>query len=349
MQKVKLGITIGDINGVGPEVIIKALSNPSVSEMFTPVIYGSSKVLSYHKNIVKTNFSFSYADNADRLSSHKINCINCWNDQVDINIGQSNEAGGKYAYIALDRAVNDLKEGKIDGLVTAPINKKTMSLANFPYPGHTEFLTETFKVKNSLMMMCSEDLKIALVSNHLPINQVAEAVTKEKIQEKLNTLHVALKRDFGIEKPTIAVLGLNPHAGDGGLIGMEEEEIIRPVIIEAKKKGMVVMGPYPADGFFGSSQFNKFDAILAMYHDQGLIPFKALTFGSGVNFTAGLPHVRTSPDHGTAYDIAGQNVADPSSMRSAIFTALDLVRNRKQYQEDHSNALRSKEKEGERG
>ena len=340
----KIGITIGDVNGVGPEVIIKVLSNEHFVTKFTPIIYGSSKVMSYHKNIVKdSEINFFNISSADRASRDKINVINCWDENVNISLGKATEDGGKYAYLALDKAVQDLKAGLIDALVTAPINKEAMSMAQFPYPGHTEYIEHTIGGK-SLMMMVGERLRVGLVTNHLPVSEVAHKITKSQIMEKLRLLNDSLIRDFGIDKPLIAVLGLNPHAGDNGTIGKEEEEFIRPAIIEAKKSGMNVAGPYSADGFFGSSQFTKFDGILAMYHDQGLIPFKALTFGTGVNFTAGLDKIRTSPDHGTAYDLAGKNEADETSIRSAIYMAIEVYKHRTEYVDLRKNSLKKKEK-----
>jgi 4-hydroxythreonine-4-phosphate dehydrogenase len=341
MQKIKLGITIGDFNGIGPEVIIKALSDGHILKHCTPIIYGSSKIIAYHKNIVNdANFRFTSIDDITNASSHKINVLNCWHENVNINLGQVTEEGGKYAHIALDRAVHDAKEGHIDALVTAPINKKGMSMSGFQYPGHTEFLQDRFNVKGTLMMMVSADMKLGLVTNHVPLFQLSDYITKDRILRKLNLLEKTLRVDFGIEKPIIAVLGLNPHASDNGAIGDEDEKLVRPIIIEAKKKGnAIVMGPYPADGFFGSRQFTKPDGILAMYHDQGLIPFKALSFGTGVNFTAGLPIVRTSPDHGTAFDLAGNNAADPGSMVSALRLAIDLVHNRQSHKEANANPL----------
>lgn len=344
MSKPIIGITIGDINGIGPEVIIKCLSNKRILDQCIPVIYGSSKVMSYYKNIVKNGaFNFSTSSDTTTLSRSKINIINCWNEQAEINVGQIKEEGGKYAYIALERATQDCIAGHIDAIVTAPINKKAMEMANFPHVGHTEYLTEATKSKRSLMMMCSDNLRVALVTNHLPIAEVAKKIDKDIIKQKLETLNKTLIEDFGIEKPVIAVLGLNPHAGDEGLIGQEDDEHIRPVIIEAKKQGILATGPHPADGFFGSSQYTKVDAVLAMYHDQGLVAFKALSFGQGVNYTAGLPIVRTSPDHGTAYDIAGTGKADEKSLRSALYLAIDTARQRTQYKDDRANQLVRKE------
>ena len=340
MSKLKLGITIGDINGVSVEVIIKALSDERMLSQFTPIIYGSSKVLSYHKNIVNSkNFQFSSISRADGAKYNRVNVLNCWDETANIELGKATKEAGKFAHIALDRAIRDFQQNQIDGLITAPINKNAMKMADFPFPGHTEFISDKFKSSNSLMMMISDTLKVALVTNHEPVNKVSSLITKENVTKKLNILNKTLIQDFGIEKPIIAVLGLNPHAGDDGAIGTEDETEVRPAIIEAKKNGMSIMGPYSADGFFGSNQFQKFDAILAMYHDQGLIPFKALSFGKGVNFTAGLPIIRTSPDHGTAYDIAGKNLADESSLRSAIYAALDIARTRSDYHESRENAL----------
>jgi len=343
MGKIKIGITMGDINGIGTEVIIKALSDERVMEHFIPIIYGSSKVVAYYKNIVNSeNFQFSSITNASSSSQNRINVLNCWEEQAEITMGKATEIGGKFAHIALDRAVRDFKQNAIDAIVTAPINKHAMKQSGFGFPGHTEFLAEQFKSAKSLMMMVSSEMRVALVTNHVPVSQLGTIITKELVEQKLNTLHQSLIEDFGIEKPTIAILGINPHAGDDGSIGTEDDEITRPVVIAAKKAGKNVMGPYPADGFFGSNTQRKFDAILAMYHDQGLIPFKALSFGDGVNFTAGLPVVRTSPDHGTAYDIVGKDLADPSSLRTAIYNALDIARERKEYSEARENSLHKK-------
>ena len=343
MSKLKIGISIGDINGVGLEVILKALSNEKIRNFCTPIIFGSSKVISYHKNIVGLDFHFQPIQSATRPNADKINVVNCWNENVNITLGKPSETSGEYAFRSLAAATEALKEKQIDGLVTAPINKAAMRMANFPLPGHTEYLTDAFKISESLMFMVSDQLRIGLVTNHVPISDVSTLLTKERLIRKLQVMEESLRMDFGLERPTIAVLGLNPHASDNGAIGEEEDKIIRPAIVELKKKGMMIMGPFPADGFFGSAMYNKYDAVMAMYHDQGLIPFKALSFGEGINFTAGLPIVRTSPDHGTAYDIAGQNMADPRSFQKALFLALDLIRNRKDYLEMHENRLEKKE------
>ncbi len=350
MKKLKIGITIGDLNGIGLEVILKTLANKKIQDICVPVIYGSSKVVSYHKNIVDIEeFHFQSLRTAEHLKLDRINVVNCWQENVNITLGRVMEEGGKYAYISLDAAVNDLKSGHIDALVTAPINKKAMQLADFPYTGHTEYLTAQLEGDESLMLLVNDTLRVGLVTNHLPLKEVPLAITKARVISKLRAMDESLKMDFGIDRPAIAVLPLNPHASDEGVMGEEEEQIIRPAVIECKKGGMMVMGPFPADGFFGAGQYAKFDGILAMYHDQGLIPFKTLSFGQGVNFTAGLSHIRTSPDHGTAFDLAGKNSADPTSFRSALFLAIDIARNRKNYFEMRENALVKHEKPEEEG
>ena len=352
MTKPKIGITIGDINGIGPEVIIKALSNKKILNQCTPIIYGSSKVMAYYKKALDAqDFNFSTGSSAEKAADNKITVINCWDEESEITQGKATKDGGKYAYIAMDKATQDCIAGHIDAVVTAPINKQAMKMASFPHVGHTEYLTEATKSEASLMMMVSDTLKVALVTNHLPVSEVSENISKKAILRKLKTLNKTLIEDFGLEKPVIAVLGLNPHAGDEGVIGKEDEETIKPAIAEAKRQGIVATGPYPADGFFGSSKYTKVDAILSMYHDQGLVAFKALSFGSGVNYTGGLPIIRTSPDHGTAYDIVGKNEANPGSIRSAIYLAVDSVRLRKQFAEDRINPVKKvdlKEKRGKR-
>lgn len=343
MNKPNIGITVGDINGISLEVILKSLNHPDIVKMCTPVIYGSSKVVAYHKNIIEAeDFSFFNVKSTDRLKWDRVNVYNCWEDTVNINLGKLSEDGGKYARLSLLQAANDLNQGYIDAVVTGPINKKAMQMAGFKYPGHTEFFTDQAGAKTSLMVMSHDDIKVALVTNHVPIAELPDAISKKVIRTKLELFNKTLKEDFGIQKPVIAVLGLNPHAGDNGVIGEEENTLITPVIEEAKKNGMMVMGPFAADGFFGSGQYRKVDGVLAMFHDQGLVPFKLLAFGEGVNCTAGLPFVRTSPDHGTAYDRAGKNMSDPSSFRKALFTAIDIVNNRRNYKEMHSDPLRAK-------
>lgn len=348
MGSIRAGITVGDINGIGLEVIIKTLAHPSITQLCTPVIYGSSKVVSYHKNIVNPQeFTFHNTNSADKIYHQKINVVNCWQDNVNIALGKETEEGGRFAHTALDRAVRDLKDGHIDLLVTAPIHKTAMKMAGFTFPGHTEYLAHEFGVKDGLMMMITDSLRVAVMTSHIPLSQVPAAITKDNIRTKLDLLIRTLQVDFGIARPTIAVLGLNPHAGENGSIGREEEDIIRPAIIEAKKGGDLIMGPYAADGFFGTLQHKKFDAVLAMYHDQGLLPFKMLHFHDGVNFTAGLPFVRTSPDHGTAYEIAGKNEADPSSFRASLFQALDIFKSRERHKKDHAHAVRKTPKPSE--
>lgn len=351
MEKLKIGISIGDFNGIGLEVILKNLAKQKLAEMATFVIYGSTKVVSYHKNIVDVDIHYHNASNIDRIRNDKINIVNCWTENVNITLGKPTDLSGKYAVRSLEAATKDLKYGLIDALVTAPIHKEAMKMADFPFPGHTEYITREMKAKESLMFMVHDVLKVGLVTNHLPIGQVKELITKGLILKKLRLMADSLRIDFGIERPTIAVLGLNPHAGDGGVIGKEDDEIVRPAVVEAKKKGMLAMGPFSADGFFGAGQHLKFDGVLAMYHDQGLIPFKLLSFGEGVNFTAGLSGVRTSPDHGTAFDIAGENAANPDSFRKAIYLAMDIVRHRKEYFDNHANPLvkRTKNKKKKKG
>jgi len=341
----RIGITAGDINGISLEVVIKTLSDKRICDHCTPIIYAHSKILDYHKKIVEnSNFNFQTIKNAKDAQSGKVNVVNCMNENAKITPGEPTRESGECAQKSLESALYDYNNGALDAIVTAPINKKAMQLAKFKYPGHTEFFTDQYDVSNSMMFLVSEDLKVGLVTNHLPIRDVAANVTKERIQQKLHVMFNALREDFGIVKPKIAILGLNPHAGDGGAIGEEDQDMIRPIVESEKKKGSFVMGPYPADGFFGNGMYRKFDAVLAMYHDQGLIPFKSLSFGSGVNFTAGLPLVRTSPDHGTGYDIVGKNVADPASFRRAMFEAIDIVNNRKEYKENHGNPLKSRKK-----
>lgn len=344
MKQPRIGITIGDVNGIGPEVIIKTLAHEAVSRMVTPVIYGSAKVLSYHKNFAApAGFSFQTIEQATQAQAGKVNVINSWPEMVDIHLGEVSESAGRCALQALEQAVNDLKEGRIDALVTAPIHKKAVAAAGFGDIGHTEYLARRFEGATPLMLLVADDLRIGVVTGHLPLGEVAPLITKQRVLQYIRAMDQSLRVDFGIERPVIAVLGLNPHAGDEGLIGNEEEKAIRPAILEGKKSGIMVTGPHPADGFFGSGAWQKADGILAMYHDQGLVPFKAHCFGRGVNFTAGLPVVRTSPDHGVAFDLAGKGVADPGSFRQALFLAKDIWRRRSQYAEDHANPLQTRD------
>jgi 4-hydroxythreonine-4-phosphate dehydrogenase len=340
MSNIIVGITCGDINGIGLEVILKALAVRGVLSKTKTVLYSNTKVVAYHKNIIiQENIQFNTIQQPSEAQAGRINIINCWQDNVNITLGKATEESGKCAFDALERAVKDFKSGDIDALVTAPIHKKAMQMANFPFVGHTEYITQETKAKDSLMLMVSDSLRVGVVTNHTAIKDVAAAITRERVLRKIMILSETLRIDFGIGRPTIAVLGLNPHAGDEGAIGKEDDAIIRVAIEDAKQKGVLAFGPYPADGFFGSGQYHKFDGILAMFHDQGLVPFKLLSFGEGVNYTAGLASVRTSPDHGTAYDIAGKGEADESSIIKALHLAVDIVNNRNEYLDQHANSL----------
>jgi 4-hydroxythreonine-4-phosphate dehydrogenase len=348
-KKPIIGITLGDFNGIGPEVILKTFSDSRMMEFCTPVLYGSSKIINYHRKILNlANFTFAQSKGIDRIQLNTFNIVNIWEDDPMVQLGVSNEAAGKFAFLSIQAAVNDLKDKKIDALVTAPINKKNIQSEHFPFAGHTGYLAQQAGTEDYVMLMCSNEMRVGLVTEHIPVSEIAQHITKEKILKKLHTLKRSLTQDFGIDKPKIAVLGLNPHAGDEGLIGKEEADIIRPAIEEAQGKSLIVLGPYPADGFFGSASHKKFDAVLAMYHDQGLIPFKALCFDSGVNYTAGLPFVRTSPDHGVGYGIAGKNIAREDSFRSAVYLAVDILNSRSGYGERTANPLKKGElaKEG---
>ncbi len=337
---ITIGITCGDINGIGLEVILKAFALKNAGKFFKIIIYGSTKVVAYHKNIItQENIQFYSINSPEEAEANRFNIINCWHDNVNITLGKPTEEGGRCAFDAIKRATDDLKNGYLDAIVTGPINKSAMRMAKFPFVGHTEYMTKELGDTESVMLMVSDNLRVGLVTNHLPIKDVAKAITRDKVFKKIIVMAETLKIDFDINKPTIAVLGLNPHAGDEGAIGDEDDKIIRTAIEDAKNRGVAVFGPYPADGFFGSSQHVKFDGVLAMYHDQGLVPFKTLSFGAGVNYTAGLAAVRTSPDHGTAYDIAGKGEADEGSMMKAVFLAADIVRNRNEYLEMHANSV----------
>nr|WP_287937601.1 4-hydroxythreonine-4-phosphate dehydrogenase PdxA [Algoriphagus sp.] len=321
-----VGISIGDINGIGVEVTLKALADARVYKSFTPLIYGHGKALIFYRKLMNLeDFNFTQIRSVEEIQHRKINVINVTEECPEIIPGVETQEAGKLALEALRSAVEDLKFGKIQGLVTAPVNKNNINTAELPFVGHTEFITQAVGAKDSLMMMVSDDLRVGLVTGHIPLAKVTEALTKERVLQKTNIFLKSLKEDFGIDKPKIAILGVNPHAGEEGLLGSEEEEILKPAIREMKDKNHYVFGPYPADGFFGMMHQKRFDGVLAMYHDQGLIPFKSMAFSTGVNFTAGLPVVRTSPDHGTAYNIAGKNMADEGSMRAALHLASDIV------------------------
>lgn len=348
-RKPVVGITQGDGNGIGYEVIIKALADSRILEGFTPVIYGSSKIFGFYKKLIHNieQIDTNVISSAKDAHPKRVNIVNCLPDNVFVEPGQSTAEAAKSAMTALECAVRDIKNGDIDVLVTAPINKKAMVSEGFSYTGHTEYLQNAFGVKDITMFMVSENLKIGVVTGHIPLREVPTSITEDKILSKLRLMQASLKRDFGVDEPRIAVLSLNPHSGDGGLLGDEEQKIITPAIQKAVKEGIQAFGPYSPDGFFGLGQYTKFDATLAMYHDQGLEPFKALSFADGVNFTAGLPIVRTSPDHGTAYDMAGRDEADPRSMMSSIFMAIDILKKREAY--DELIAGKMKERKPEEG
>ena len=340
LQKPIIGISCGDINGIGIELIIKSFANHEIYNLCTPVVFANSKCINfYRKGLSDININYNITKDLNRLNHKQLNIFNCWEEEVQINPGIQNEIGGKYALLSLIAATQALKENKIDALVTAPIHKKNIQSEAFKHSGHTPYFKEVFGVNDVVMFLVAENIKVGLVTEHLPISEIANAITKEAILSKLQIMNNSLQKDFGIDKPKIAVLGLNPHAGDESLIGKEEETIIRPTILEAKKN-MLVFGPYSSDAFFARGQYEKFDAVLAMYHDQGLIPFKSLAIGEGVNYTAGLPVVRTSPDHGTAFDIAGKGIANHASFLVSIFEAIDIVKSRKGYADARSNPLR---------
>ncbi len=341
-NKLRVAITHGDINGVGYEVIIKALSDQRMTEICIPVVYGAAKVSGYYKKVLDVpNLQFNIVANADNILPDRVNFVNCFDDELKVEIGKPSQVAGMASLKALEVAVQDLKDGKVDVLVTAPINKNTIQGEDFNFSGHTEYLQSRFGGENEpLMILMNETLKVALVTTHTPIKELSEKITKELIINKLNIFNASLIQDFKLERPRIAVLSLNPHAGDNGLIGTEEQDTIIPAIQEAYSSGIVCFGPYSADGFFGAALYKNFDGVLAMYHDQGLAPFKALSMDDGVNYTAGLDFVRTSPDHGTAYDIAGKSKASANSMRQAIYTAIDVYNNRVMYDEITANPLR---------
>ena len=339
-KKIRVAITQGDTNGVGYEVILKVFQDSAILELCTPIIYGSPKIAAYHKKILNIETPFNIINKAEDARDGRVNLLACHDDETKVELGQPTTEAGQAAFCALDRAMTDYRKGLYDVLVTAPINKATIQNPGFQFHGHTEYIeTSLGEGKKALMILMNDVLRVALVTTHLPIKDIAKAITKEAIIEKATIFHQSLRRDFRISCPRIAVLSLNPHAGDNGLLGAEEKEIIQPAIEQLAENGIQAFGPYPADGFFGSGNFNYFDGVLAMYHDQGLAPFKTIALDNGVNYTAGLPIVRTSPDHGTAYDIAGQGKADENSLRQAIYTAIDIFRNRKNYDEPLQNPL----------
>ena len=341
-KKIKVAITHGDINGVGYEVILKAFSDARMFEHCTPILYGSTKVASYHKKLLpqlQQDFVFTGIQDPAQAQDKKFNVINLTQDEIKIDIGKSTETAGLLSRMALDRACEDLKRGTVDVLVTAPINKKNIQSGDFDFPGHTEYLSNKFNGKSLMMMVCDR-IRIGIVTNHLSLRQVPDAITKGLLVEKIELMHNSLKRDFGIPMPKIAVLAIDPHAGDNGVIGNQDAEVVKPAIDEAYANNILVYGPFPSDGFFGSSEFNKFDGVLALYHDQGLIPFKLMSFTEGVNYTAGLDVIRTSPAHGTAYDIAGKGKASEQSFRHAVNLACDILRHRHEYDLLTANPLK---------
>ncbi len=339
-DKIIVGITHGDINGIGYEVIIKSLQDSRVAEAFIPIIYGSPKVAGYHRKALNiNNFSLNIINSAKEVNPKRANIINCIDENTRVELGKSTVQAGEAAFSSLELAVKDLEEGLIDVLVTAPINKYNIQQANFNFPGHTEYLCSKFKAKDVLMLMVSDLLKVGVVTGHLPLSKVPSEITLDTVLNKLRILDKSLQKDFAIRKPRIGVLGLNPHAGDNGILGKEEQDVIIPALETARKEGILAFGPFPADGFFGRGNFAKFDATLAMYHDQGLTPFKSIVYEQGVNYTAGLPVIRTSPAHGTAYEIAGKNEANEESFRHALFLACDIYKNREEHSKLTKNAM----------
>lgn len=344
-SKVKIGFSVGDLNGIGMEIILKTLEDNRICELCTPIIYGSRRLTNYYaKAFNLKNLNINYIDSLDKVKSSKVNVLNVWEEEVNINAGEADPISGSYAYKSLKALADDVKAGNVDAMVTAPINKKVIQSADFDFPGHTEFLQKIDEAEDVLMLMLSEEARIGVVTGHIPLKEVANQLNTDLILKKITLLNKSLKEDFGIRKPKIAVMGLNPHAGDNGLLGKEEIEVIEPAIKQAKSIEILAFGPYPADGFFGSSKHKDFDGVIAMYHDQGLIPAKQFSFGEGVNFTAGLSIVRTSPDHGTAFEIAGEGTADEGSLRNALYKAIDIVKQRKLNEELKADALEENKK-----
>lgn len=347
-HKVRVGISIGDFNGIGPEIIMKSLKDKTITDFFTPIIFGSGKLFTYQKNIFKLNLNFNYITETSQAQNGKLNMLNLVKDNSNVELGKPSDESTKMAIDSLEAATEALMKGEIDVLVTAPINKDEMMKMGFKHAGHTGYFEEKFN-KKGLMFLVTDGLKVAVSTHHIPISQVAENISKEKIKKQIKALNQTLIEDFSISKPKIAVLGLNPHSGDGGVIGNEEIEIISPAIKELSDQGILAFGPFPADSFFQPSKYQSFDAVLAMYHDQGLAPFKTLAYEEGVNYTAGLPFIRTSPDHGVAYDIAGKNVADEQSFMEAIFMAIKIFKNRSDYKEMMANRLQPRRMPSDNG
>jgi 4-hydroxythreonine-4-phosphate dehydrogenase len=342
-ENIIVGISIGDLNGIGSEVVLKTFEDVRMLELCTPVVFANVKILSFIKRNLESTVVLHGIDKLDQLVPGKINVLNVWKEGVDLNLGENDDKVGEYAIKSFVAATKALKEGLVDVLVTAPINKYNIQSEDFKFPGHTDYLDQELE-GDALMFMVQDNLRVGLLTDHVPINEVASRLTEDLIVRKIETVKQSLIRDFSINNPKIAVLGLNPHCGDGGVIGKEDEELIKPVLRKIFDKGTMVFGPFAADGFFGSGHYEKFDAVIATYHDQGLVPFKTLSFGKGVNFTAGLSKVRTSPDHGTAYDIAGKGIADFNSFKEAVYLALDVYRSRIQYEEMTEKPLKVKEK-----
>jgi 4-phospho-D-threonate 3-dehydrogenase / 4-phospho-D-erythronate 3-dehydrogenase len=342
-ENIIVGISIGDLNGIGSEVVLKTFEDSRMLELCTPVIFANVKLLSFVKKTFESASMLHGIDTLEQLVPGKINVLNVWRENVDLNFGTNDEAVGKFAIQSFSVATEALKQGQIDVLVTAPVNKLNIQSDDFKFPGHTDYLAKELE-GDALMFMVQDNLRVGLLTDHVPVTEVSSHLTEALIRKKIETVKKSLVQDFSINKPKIAVLGLNPHAGDGGVIGKEDDAIIKPVIKKMFESGTMVFGPYPADGFFGSGQYEKFDAVIAAYHDQGLIPFKTLSFGKGVNYTAGLNRIRTSPDHGTAYDIAGKGIADENSFKEAVYLAIDIYHSRNQYAEISKNPLKIKEK-----
>ena len=342
-ENIIVGISIGDLNGIGSEVVLKTFEDSRMLEFCTPVIFANVKIISAIKKTFESTAAIHGIDTLEQIVIGKINVLNVWKEHLELNYGANDEALGKYAIKSFVAATKALKEGKVDVLVTAPINKYNIQSDDFKFPGHTDYLNQEL-AGDALMFMVQDNLRVGLLTDHIPVNDVASHLTEQLITKKIETINQSLTQDFSINKPKIAVLGLNPHAGDGGVIGKEDDALLKPVIKKLFEKGTLVFGPYPADGFFGNSQYEKFDAVIAAYHDQGLIPFKTLSFGNGVNYTAGLDKIRTSPDHGTAYDIAGKGIANHNSFKEAVFLAIDIYNSRNEYGEISNNPLKTKEK-----
>src|SRR6187402_230702 len=343
-ENIIVGISIGDLNGIGSEVVLKTFEDSRMLELCTPVIFANVKILSFIRKNFESTVALQGIDKLDQIVIGKVNVFNLWREGIDLNLGTNDEKVGEYAIKSFVAATKALKDGEIDVLVTAPINKYNIQSEEFKFPGHTDYLNQELE-GDALMLMVQDNLRVGLLTDHIAINEVASHLTEELIFKKIETINQTLIQDFSINKPKIAVLGLNPHCGDGGVIGSEDDNVLKPALKKLFEKGTLVFGPFPADGFFGSNQYEKYDAVIATYHDQGLIPFKTLSFGNGVNYTAGLNKIRTSPDHGTAYDIAGKNKADYNSFKEAVYLAIDVYNSRNQYAEISEKPLKTKEKQ----